>query len=127
MKALGDGNGRGKSRRDMDRVWREVWRSANDGFERFAFEARKMAERLDRHYSLSRCLSSITRVAANWACEIDREFEIGQRYHTFSMDFQRNWPKVSLRLLSYFGLMDGLIWLWVCTAVVQEAAQRLSG
>ncbi|XP_028224187.1 uncharacterized protein LOC114405870 isoform X1 [Glycine soja] len=77
----------------MDRVWREAWRSANDGFERFVFGVKKTAERIDRRYSLSRRLSAVARAAANRAREIDREFEIGQRYRAFSMDFQRNWPK----------------------------------
>ncbi|CAJ1978254.1 unnamed protein product [Sphenostylis stenocarpa] len=98
VKAFGNGNGKGKGRRDMDRVWREAWRSANDGFERFLFEARKTAERIDRRYSLSRRLSSVARAAADRAREIDREFEIGQRYRTFSIDFQRNWPKYRKQL-----------------------------
>lgn len=106
MKAFGNGNGKGKGRGDMDRVWREAWRSANDGFERFVFEARKTAERIDRRYSLSRRLSSVARAAADRAREIDREFEIGQRYRTFSIDFQRNWPKVSVCMFLYFGVMD---------------------
>lgn len=88
----------GKGGRDMDRVWSEAWRSANDGFERFVFEAKKTAERIDRRYSLSRRLSSVARAAADRAREIDREFEIGQRYRTLSIDFQRNWPKVCLFL-----------------------------
>ena len=77
MKAFGDRNGKGKSRRDMDMVWREAWRSANDGFERFIFEARKTTERLDSRYSLSRHLSFVARAAADRARKIDREFEIG--------------------------------------------------
>ncbi|XP_020214241.1 uncharacterized protein LOC109798398 [Cajanus cajan] len=94
VKALGKG-------RDMDRVWREAWRSANDGFERFLFEAKKTAERIDRRYSLSNRLSSIARAAADRAREIDRDLEIGQRYRTFSIDFQRNWPKYRKQLGSF--------------------------
>lgn len=93
VKAFGNGDGKG---RDMGRVWREAWRTANDGFERFVFEARKTAERIDRRYALSRRLSSVASAAADRAREIDREFEIGQRYRTFSIDFQRNLPKVSV-------------------------------
>ncbi|KAK7312062.1 hypothetical protein VNO77_35607 [Canavalia gladiata] len=96
VKAFGNGKGR-----DMDRVWREAWRSANDGFERFLFEAKKTAERLDRRYSLSHRLSSVARAAADRAREIDREFEIGQRYRAFSVDFQRNLPKYRKQLSSF--------------------------
>lgn len=95
VKAFGNGDGKG---RDMGRVWREAWRTANDGFERFVFEARKTAERIDRRYALSRRLSSVASAAADRAREIDREFEIGQRYRTFSIDFQRNLPKYRKQL-----------------------------
>ncbi|TKY68050.1 hypothetical protein E2542_SST10947 [Spatholobus suberectus] len=97
VKAFGNGN----SNRDMNRVWREAWRSANDGFERFLFEAKKTAERIDRRYSLSRRLSSVARAAADRAREIDREFEIGQRYRAFTIDFQRNWPKYRKQLNNF--------------------------
>ncbi|KAL2329393.1 hypothetical protein Fmac_022820 [Flemingia macrophylla] len=90
-----------KNGRDMDRVWREAWRTANDGFERFLFEAKKTAERIDRRYSLSNRLSSIARAAADRAREIDRDFEIGQRYRTFSIDFQRKWPKYRKQLSDF--------------------------
>ncbi|RDY03124.1 hypothetical protein CR513_13329 [Mucuna pruriens] len=96
VKAFGNGNGR-----DMNRVWREAWRSANDGFERFLYEAKKTAERIDRRYSVSNRLSSVARAAADRAREIDRDFEIGQRYRTFSMDFQRNWPKYRKQLKDF--------------------------
>ncbi|KAK7341041.1 hypothetical protein VNO80_23965 [Phaseolus coccineus] len=98
VRAFGNGDGKGKGRRDMDRVWREAWRTANDGFERFVFEARKTAERIDRRYAVTRRLSSVASAAADRAREIDREFEIGQRYRTFSIDFQRNWPKYRKQL-----------------------------
>lgn len=75
-------------------AWRDAWRSANDGFERFVFEARKTAERLDRRYALSRKLSSATQSAAARAREIDRELEISSRWRAFSVDFSRNWPRV---------------------------------
>lgn len=99
VKAFDSGNGKGKG--NMDRVWREAWRSANDGFERFLFEAKKTAERIDRRYSLSRRLSSVASAAAYRAREIDREFEIGQRYRTFTLDFQRNWPKYRKELKNF--------------------------
>lgn len=38
-------------------AWRDAWRSANNGFELFIFEARKTAERIDRRYSVSRRLT----------------------------------------------------------------------
>ncbi|KAB2085578.1 hypothetical protein ERO13_A05G389500v2 [Gossypium hirsutum] len=77
---------------------KEAWRTANDGFEQFVFEAKKTAERLDRQYSVSRRLSSAAQSAADRAREIDREFEIGLRWRTFSMDFSRNWPRYRKQL-----------------------------
>ncbi|MBA0571685.1 hypothetical protein Golob_002062, partial [Gossypium lobatum] len=77
---------------------KDAWRTANDGFEQFVFEAKKTAERLDRQYSVSRRLSSAAQSAADRAREIDREFEIGLRCRTFSMDFSRNWPRYRKQL-----------------------------
>lgn len=85
-------------------AWRDAWQSANDGFERLLFEAKKTAERIDRRYAVSRRLSSATRSAVDRAREIDREFEIGVRWRTFTMDFRRNWPRVGylFGLLSFY-------------------------
>ncbi|KAB1204098.1 hypothetical protein CJ030_MR8G001610 [Morella rubra] len=77
---------------------RDAWRSANNGFEQVVFEARKAAERLDRRYSLSRRLSSVAQTATDRARDIDREFEIGLRWRTFTMDFSRNWPRYRKQL-----------------------------
>ncbi|KAL3713998.1 hypothetical protein ACJRO7_006018 [Eucalyptus globulus] len=74
-------------------AWRDAWRSANDRFELFIFEARKTAERIDRRYSVSRRLGAVAQSASDRAREIDREFEIGQRWRTFTLDFSRNWPR----------------------------------
>ncbi|KAM7279569.1 hypothetical protein ACFE04_006703 [Oxalis oulophora] len=79
-------------------AWRDAWRTANDGFEQFTFEAKKTAERLDRQYSLSRRFSSVTRSAADRAREVDREFGISVQWRTFSMDFSRNWPRYKKQL-----------------------------
>lgn len=75
-------------------AWNKVWRGANDGFEKFVFEARKTAESLDRRYSVSRRVSSVAQSAADRAREIDREFGIGLRWRNFTLDFSRNWPRV---------------------------------
>ena len=75
-------------------AFKDAWRTANDGFEQFIFEAKKTAERLDRQYSFSRRFSSVVRSATDRAREFDREFEIGLRWRTFTMDFSRNWPRV---------------------------------
>ncbi|XP_039017728.1 uncharacterized protein LOC120148774 [Hibiscus syriacus] len=81
-----------------DEAWKDAWRTANDGFEQFVFEAKKTAERLDLQYSISRQLSSVVQSAMNRAREIDREFEIGLRCRTFSMNFSRNWPRYRKQL-----------------------------
>ena len=107
-------------------AWRDAWRSANDGVERFLFEAKKTAERIDRRYALSHRLSSVARAAADQAREIDRDFEIGLRWRTFTMDFRRNWPKVShfffpfvlciltILVLCWFSIL-GFVLLFVCS------------
>ncbi|XVF41594.1 hypothetical protein PTKIN_Ptkin01aG0291700 [Pterospermum kingtungense] len=79
-------------------AWKDAWRTANDGLEQFAFEAKKTAERLDRQYSVSRRVSSAVQSATDRAREIDREFEIGLRWRTFTMDFSRNWPRYRKQL-----------------------------
>ncbi|XP_038993439.1 uncharacterized protein LOC120117218 [Hibiscus syriacus] len=81
-----------------DEAWKDAWQTANDGFEQFVFEAKKTAERLDRQYSISRQLSSVVQSATDRAREIDREFEIGLRCRTFSMDFSRNWHRYRKQL-----------------------------
>lgn len=75
-------------------LWRDAWRSANDGFEQLLFETKKTAERIDREYSVSRRLSAVAESAAGRARELDRDFEVTQRWRTFTLDFSRNWPKV---------------------------------
>lgn len=75
-------------------AWRDAWRSANNGFELFIFEARKTAERIDRRYSVSRRLTAVAESAADRARDLDREFEIRQRWRSFTIDFSRNWPRV---------------------------------
>ncbi|EXC26456.1 hypothetical protein L484_001857 [Morus notabilis] len=82
-------------------AWRDAWRGANDGFERFLFEARKTAERLDRQYSVSHRLSSAARSAAARAREIDRDLEIGSRWRALTMDFSRNWPRYRKQLADF--------------------------
>ncbi|PSS32910.1 Maturase [Actinidia chinensis var. chinensis] len=74
-------------------AWRDAWRCANDGFEQFIYETKKTAERFDRRYSVSRQLSAAAQSAAYRAKELDREFEITQRWRNFSLDFSRNWPR----------------------------------
>ncbi|KAM1127086.1 uncharacterized protein LOC126628714 [Malus sylvestris] len=85
-------------RSDIGSFAKDAWRSANDGFERFLFEAKKTAERLDRQYALSRRFDTIARSAAARAREMDRELEIGTRWRAFSMDFSRNWPRYRKQL-----------------------------
>ena len=87
---------------DMDRVLKEAWQNANDGFERLLFEAKKTAERIDRQYSVSKRFASVASAAADRAREIDRDFEIGVKYRNFSSDFALNWPRVSYFLCFFF-------------------------
>ena len=113
-------------------AWRDAWRSANDGVERFLFEAKKTAERIDRRYALSHRLSSVARAAADQAREIDRDFEIGLRWRTFTMDFRRNWPKVSHFFFSLcFMYIDDLSimlvqYLRVCVIICMQYRVQLN-
>ncbi|KAE8691119.1 putative LRR receptor-like serine/threonine-protein kinase [Hibiscus syriacus] len=51
---------------------KDAWRTANDVFEQFVFEARKTPN--------------------------DRELEIGTRWRAFTVDFRRNWPRYRKQL-----------------------------
>ncbi|GLT87741.1 hypothetical protein SLE2022_058060 [Rubroshorea leprosula] len=82
-------------------VWRDAWRTANDGIEQVVFEAKKAAERIDRRYSVSRRLSSVVQSSSIRVREIDREFEIGTRWRTFTVDFSRNWPRYRKQLSDF--------------------------
>lgn len=75
-------------------AFRDAWRSANDGIEILAFEARKAAERIDHRFAVSRRFDSFARAATARAREVDQELGIARRLRTFSMDFSRNWPRV---------------------------------
>lgn len=88
-------NNNNNKQNDMDRVFKQAWQTANDNFERFLFEAKKTAERIDRRYSVKHRLSSVASAAADRAREFDRDFEIGIKYRNFTSDFALNWPKVS--------------------------------
>ncbi|KAK4766607.1 hypothetical protein SAY87_008249 [Trapa incisa] len=83
-------------------AWRDAWRSANNGFEVFIFEARKTAERIDRRYSVSRRLGDVAQSATDRARDLDREFEIRQRWRSFTIDFIRNWPRYRKELNGFF-------------------------
>ncbi|KAL2902150.1 30S ribosomal protein S27e [Bienertia sinuspersici] len=72
---------------------KEAWRSANDGFEQLVYEAKKAAERFDRRYSVSRRVSSAAEAASIRARELDREYELTQKWRAFSLDFSRNLPR----------------------------------
>lgn len=87
---------------------KDAWRSANEGFEQLLFEAKRAALEFDRHFSVSRRLDLAARSAADRAREIDRELGIGRRWRTFSMDFGRNWPRVSEShsRLAFFYFLD---------------------
>ncbi|XP_021753932.1 uncharacterized protein LOC110719331 [Chenopodium quinoa] len=82
-------------------AWKEVWHSANDGFEQLVFDARKAAERFDRRYSVSRRLSSAAEAASVRVRELDREFEVTQKWRSFSLDFSRNLPRYRKQFNSF--------------------------
>ncbi|KAK7258251.1 hypothetical protein RIF29_32828 [Crotalaria pallida] len=94
-------------RREMERLgermasgeaFRDAWRTANDGFDRFLFEAKKTAERIDRRYSLQHRLSSVARSAADRARQIDRDLEITLRFRSFRLHLSTNWPMYRMQL-----------------------------
>ncbi|XP_050384857.1 uncharacterized protein LOC126801522 [Argentina anserina] len=99
-------------------AWQDAWRSANDGFEGFLFEAKKTAERLDRQYSISRRVDSLAQSAVIRAREIDRELDIGTRWRAFSMDFSRNFPRYRKQLSDFLDTPVGrsfatVFFLWL--------------
>ncbi|XP_074270566.1 uncharacterized protein LOC141594429 [Silene latifolia] len=82
-----------KKRVASGETWRDVWRSANDSFEQLVYDAKKAAERFDRRYDVSRKFGSAVEVASIRAREIDRDFEVSQKWRSFSIDFSRNLPR----------------------------------
>ncbi|KAF8380663.1 hypothetical protein HHK36_028153 [Tetracentron sinense] len=99
-------------------VWRDMWRSANDGLEELLFDAKKTAERLDRRYSVSRRLTSVVQSATDRARELDREFEIGRRWRSFTLDFSRDWPRYRKQLNDFLSTPLGrsfstIFFLWL--------------
>lgn len=98
-------------------AWKDAWRSANNGFEQLLFEAKKTAERIDRQYSVSRRVSLVVQSATDRARELDREFEIQQRWRNFSLDFSRNWPRYRRQLNDFLQTPVGksfatVLFLW---------------
>ncbi|CAL1361752.1 unnamed protein product [Linum trigynum] len=89
---------RASGNNDFDRFARKAWRSANDGFELFLFEAKKTVERIDRKYSVGRRLNVATQSAVDRARLIDRDLNITVRWRAFTMDFSRNWPRYRKQL-----------------------------
>ncbi|KMT12302.1 hypothetical protein BVRB_5g102440 [Beta vulgaris subsp. vulgaris] len=83
-------------------AWKDAWRSANDGFEQLVFDAKKAAERFDRQYSVSRRFSSATQAVSIRARELDREYEVSQKWQTFSLDFSRNLPRYRKQFNNFF-------------------------
>lgn len=75
-------------------AWKDVWSTANDKFEYFTYEARRTAERIDREYKVSVKVNSAVRALQDKVREIEREFEIGQKWRGFAVEFSRNWPRV---------------------------------
>lgn len=103
-------------RRDFDGFARRVasgealkdaWRSANEGIEQLAFEARRAAERMDRRYAVSSRFRSATRAAMARAREIDLEFGIGRWWRSLSVDFSRNLPRYRRELNGFLGTPIG--------------------
>lgn len=75
---------------------RDAWRSANDVFEQILYESRITAERLNRRYSISTRVAEVARSAKDRALELDAEFGVTRRWRSFSIDFTRNLPRVSV-------------------------------
>ncbi|KAG0454062.1 hypothetical protein HPP92_025366 [Vanilla planifolia] len=108
---------------------RDAWRSANEGIEVLAFEARRTAERIDRRYAVSRRIGSAAHAASVRAREIDLELGIGRRWRSFVMDFSRNLPRYR-RELKWFletpigrGSMVAFFFWFVFLAGFQRSSQ----
>ncbi|XP_047327457.1 uncharacterized protein LOC124931110 [Impatiens glandulifera] len=105
------------SRLSSGDLWRDAWRRANDGFELFVYETKKTAERIDRRYSVSTRLSAAAESAFYRAKELDRDFELTQRWRNLTLDFSRNWPRYRKQLNGFLGTPLGrgfvtIFFLW---------------
>lgn len=85
----------------------DAWRSANDGIEQLAFEARRAAERMDRRYAVSNRFRSAARAATARARELELELGIGRRWRSLSVDFSRNLPRYRKELSLFLGTPIG--------------------
>ncbi|KAL3650615.1 hypothetical protein CASFOL_007018 [Castilleja foliolosa] len=99
-------------------LWRAAWLKANDRFEQFVYDTRKTAERIDRNYDVSRRLSEVAQSASDRARKLDRDFEITQKWRTFSMDVTRNLPSYRRQLSDFLNTQLGksiatVFFLWL--------------
>ncbi|KAH7687457.1 Zinc finger RING/FYVE/PHD-type protein [Dioscorea alata] len=102
VRAFGRGDFEGFARRVASgEALKDAWKGANEGFETLAFESRRVAERLDRRFAISRRLDTAARAAAARARELDQELGIARRWRSFSVDFSRNWPRYRKELSNF--------------------------
>lgn len=70
--------------------------------EEMSYDARKMAEKLDRRFGISQRAHEIADFASQQAKNVDQQFGIVQKVRTASSDFRRNWPMYRRRLDNFF-------------------------
>ncbi|KAH7687456.1 Cysteine-rich domain-containing protein [Dioscorea alata] len=127
VRAFGRGDFEGFARRVASgEALKDAWKGANEGFETLAFESRRVAERLDRRFAISRRLDTAARAAAARARELDQELGIARRWRSFSVDFSRNWPRTIFFL--WFALSGWLFRFFIlATWILPFAAPLLIG
>lgn len=106
------------SRFSSGQLWRDFWRTANEGFEQFAYETKKFSEKIDRKFEVSRRVGDVAESAKYRAKEIDRDLRISAKWSIFTFDFSRNWPSYRERISDFFDTMLGqsitmIFFLWV--------------
>ncbi|KAL8127650.1 uncharacterized protein LOC141721482 isoform X1 [Apium graveolens] len=105
------------SRFHSGQLWRDFWRTANEGFEQFVYETQKISEKIDRKFNVSRRFGDVAESAKYRAKEIDRDLRISEKWRIFCFDFNIYFPLYRERITDFFNSTLGqtimmIFFLW---------------
>lgn len=80
-------------------LWRDFWRTTNEGFEQFVYETQKIYEKFDRKFAVSRRFADVAESAKYRAMEIERDLRIREKWMNFIFDLSLHFPMVRVFLV----------------------------
>ncbi|XP_074380526.1 uncharacterized protein LOC141721482 isoform X2 [Apium graveolens] len=104
------------SRFHSGQLWRDFWRTANEGFEQFVYETQKISEKIDRKFNVSRRFGDVAESAKYRAKEIDRDLRISEKWRIFCFDFNIYFPLYRERITDFFNSTLGQTIMGSCPA-----------